>query len=346
MPLGSRAGRVLGVLLCVVLLAGCGENGSGGDGSDYDAGPEQRAFEDELEELAGVDDARVAREAFDTDYYGEEIVVDMLGDATAEQVTAVLDALRRRDRDGKGAPQDSKVTLGAGTTSRDGDDFAADAAPGIFGSTRGHAANERMAAMLVEGVALLPGHNLVVVAPRQWSVFGSVDGTDPRAGIAAIVDAVHDQALLADAGQGTISVEAGERVASLDLGGGLTPRHLADWEAVAAAFEHDVVRRVSLAGTSIWMTTRLPGDVGPRALTTEEHGEQLWPMLHDQLDVLAGMPPRSTLEVTNEYAVGADGYLEDRFVRVTLGKPARNDRHGRSWNAEATAYLDQVLATR
>lgn len=348
--LGSRARHGLTPLvLSAALLAGCGDGGSGEE-RDYDAGPEQHAFEDELEAMAGVDDAKVEREAFDTDYYGEEIVVDMVSDATAEQVTAVLDALRQHERDGEGWPQDSKVTLGAGTTSRAGDDFAPDAAPGIFGSTRDHGANERMAAMLVNGAALLPDHNIVVVAPQQWSVFGAVEGTDPTVGVRGVVDAVRKEPLLADSAHGSISVAAGDRTASLDLWRGLRPSLLEDWAAVAEAFEHDAVRSVSLGGTSIWITIRLPHDVGPRGLTTDAYGEQLWPLIHGELDVLAGMGPRSTLEVTNQYAFGDEaeggGYQEDRFVSVTLGRPARNDRNGRAWNAEATDYLDQVLATR
>ncbi|NYJ01977.1 hypothetical protein HNR19_002675 [Nocardioides thalensis] len=338
MPIGSRARRGFSVLvLSSVLLAGCGD-----DGSD-DA---QAAFEDELEAMAGVDDAKVEREAFDTEYYGEEIVVDMASDATADEVTAVLDALRRRERASEGAPQDSKVTLGAGTTSRAGDDFAPDAAPGIFGSTRDHAANERMAELLLAAVTALPDHNVVVVSPTEWSVFGAAEGSDPRAALADDIDAIRSEPLLADSVQGDLSVTAGDRKASFGWYEGLTPDLLEAWHGVAAAFDHEAVRSVTFAGTAIWIITRLPEDVPPKQLTTQAYGDQLWPLVREQVEVLAGLDEHATLEITNEYAFDDDGYQEDRFVRLELGRDARPDRQGRTWIDEAKAYLDQVLATR
>lgn len=337
-PLGSRARRGLSVLvLSSALLAGCGDDGSGG---------EQAAFEDELEAMAGVEDARVEREAFDTEYYGEEIVVDMAADANADEVTAVLDALRRRERDSEGAPQDRKVTLGAGTTSRAGDDFAPDAAPGIFGGTRDHAANERMAELLLTAVAALPDHNVVVVSPTEWSVFGAADGSDPRTVLADDIDAIRSEPLLADSVQGDLSITAGDRKASFTWYEGLTPELLEAWDGVATAFDHEAVRSVTYAGTAIWIITRLPEDVPPKQLTTQAYRDQLWPLVREQTEVLAGLGQDASLEISNEYAFDADGSLEDRFLRLELGKDARRDRQGRTWNDEAKAYLDQVLATR
>src|SRR3546814_17738181 len=90
-----RGRRVLAVLLTSLTLggalAGCGDEGSSG----AQEGP-RSAFEAELEDLPGVADARVEREAFDTEYWGEEIVVDMQIDASATEVTAVLDAFAAR----------------------------------------------------------------------------------------------------------------------------------------------------------------------------------------------------------------------------------------------------------
>lgn len=346
-PLGSRARRALSVLvLASLVLAGCGDDDSG-KGSDYDAGPEQRAFEDDLEAMAGVADAKVEREAFDTDYYGEEIVVDMVSDATAEQVTGVLDALRQRERDSEGAPQDSKVTLGAGTTSRSGDDFAPDAAPGIFGSTRDHEANEQMAQVLVTAAAALPGRNVVVVEPASWSVHGSTEEVDPRPAVDEIVDAIRADEALSAGRQVSVTVDAADdRHASLNALTGFTTRLTTTWDEAATAFEREPVQSVWLAGSTILLTTRLGDDVRPRDLTTQAYGDALWPLIHDQLDLLADLGRRAELEVTNEYAFTETGNLEDRFVDVTSGRPARRDRYGRTWNAEATAYLDQVLATR
>lgn len=77
----SYALRALVLALVGWLLVACGEGGGQGGTTD--------AFDD----LPGVRDTAIRKEALDTEYYGYTAVVDMEPDASVQQITAALDGL-------------------------------------------------------------------------------------------------------------------------------------------------------------------------------------------------------------------------------------------------------------
>ena len=337
LPAGRPA--LAAVLLTTLVATGCGAVGQGDDVASQ--------FERELEAMEGVADARVEREAFDTEYFGEEIVVDMDGDATAEEVTAVLDAFLERRRETDGDPQDARLTIGAGTTDTVGDDFVPEAPPQVVPADR-PAGNARVARLLVSAVAAFPG-DFVSVTSTDWSVIASAEGTDPRPEVDRMIDVVRADDFLAASKGLDLTVFAGphhDRRIALIGAAGLTPELVASYQDLARRLDPSVLRTLWFGRTLFHLDVRAGDDVKPRQLTTEAYGDVLWPTLHAALDTLAAMPPAATLTVVNRYAVNeADGgYREDRFLATKPKLRTGKDRLGRTWNAEAAAYLDQVSA--
>ncbi len=328
-----------GLLATALVLGACGTDESGGGDERGDQPAEQRAFEEELEELAGVDDARVDREAFDTEYYGEEIVVDMVPDATAAEVAAVLDALAGRgDEHG---PQEALVTLGAGDTDTAPDWYDADAPPFVVPADS-ERRNAAMAELLVAAAAALPDH-AVLVTSSEWSVFLDSEEPDPRPAMDAVLTTLREDDALADAGEVNVTVNTVQKDNGvLRYTGDLSDRSIALWEDVASVMDKEIVNHVSLydpLGIDVGVALE---DVKPRELTTEEYGDLLWPVVRHEIDVLATLEDGAQLSVTNYSGPGGDTWPDDKFVTVTLGKQASSrDRHERTWNAEAWAYLDR-----
>lgn len=335
-----RVRYAVAALVTSIVATGCGAQGDG----------PASGFEGELEAMAGVADARVEREAFDTDYWGEEIVVDMDVDATAEEVTAVLDAFLARRRETNGDPQDAHVTIGADTTKTEGDRFAPDAPP-LAVPAEGPAGNARIARLLVTAVAAFPGHHIGVTS-TNWSVIGAVEGDDPRPEIDRMIGVVRADDLLSAAKGLDLTAVAGpdgdRRTIRLDAYDRLTPGLVTSWQDFAQRLDMRLLRGLSFGTGSIYLDVRTGESVKPRQLTTEAYGDVLWPTLHAALDTLVAMPRTATLTVTNRYRVNeADGsYLEDRFLATRPGLRTGRDRLGRTWNAEAAVYLDQLLPTR
>jgi hypothetical protein len=330
------------LLLIAVVATGCGDSAQGD-------GPASR-FERELESMPGVADARVEREAFDTDYWGEEIVVDMDGDASADEATAILDAFHARQQETNGDPQDARVTIGAGTTRSDGDQLSPNAPPQVV-PAEGAAGNARLARLLVTAVAAFPG-DFVSVTSTNWSVIGAAEGDDPRAELERMIGVVRADELLSTTKGLALTAVAGpdndRRTVSLDAYDGLTPELVSSWRRLAARLDPRLVQGVSFGSASIYLNVRAGENVKPRQLTTDAYGDVLWPTLHAALDTIVAMPRSATLSVTNRYDVNADeggSYLEDRFLNIRPQLRTGRDRLGRTWNAAAGAYLDQVLVT-
>lgn len=330
------------LLLSTTIATGCGAAGQEG-------GPASR-FERQLKTMAGVADARVEREAFDTDYWGEEIVVDMDVESTAEEIAAVLDAFLARARETDGAPQDAHLTIGAGTTNTEGDRFAPDAPPLAVPAER-PAGNARIARVLVTAVAAFPGH-YVGVTSDHWSVIGAAEGTDPRPEMDRMIAAVEADELLATTEEFNLTAVTGPdnegRTISLHADDGLPPELVSIWQRLAPSMDGPGVRGLSFSPTSINLFVRAGENVKPRQLTTEAYGDVLWPTLHAALDTLVTMPRVARLAVTNEYDVNENGggYLEDRFLVTRPQLRTGRDRLGRTWNEEAAAYLLQITAAR
>ena len=108
--------------------------------------------------------------------------------------------------------------------------------------------------------------------------------------------------------------------------------------------DDQLFRGLSFGNTAIQLALQAGEDVRPRQLTTETYGDLLWPTLHRALDLLLTLPPAATLTVVNRFDVvteGEDaGHQEDRFLVTRPKLRTARDRLGRTWNAEAAAYLD------
>lgn len=354
MPTSFRTRRRLAAALVpLVLLTSCGDTDSGGSGRSFDNGPEQQQFEQELEAMAGVDDARVDKEAFDTDYWGEEIVVDMVSTVTAPELAAVLDALGEREQtdiEGIGE-QSSHVTIGAGTTDSEGDEFAPGAPPLISPTTK-PALNRRLAEQAVAVVTAFPGVH-ALITESELTIVAESPGDDPRPVVDDLLDRILADATLATSDEIGVSVSSGDvyagegRAVQLSSWHGLHREFLATWEELSALLDSDTVRKVGYYETDLTLLVGASDDPRPAQLTTSAYGDELWPVIRPAIDALVGSDELLVLDVTNLYLTGGDYPLEDRFLRLDDRRDkAFNDRKGRTWNAEAFAYLDQVRATR
>lgn len=304
------------------------------------------AFERELESLAGVSDARVDREAFDTDYWGEVIVVDMEVGTSAGEVTSVLDAFKERQKGQDGAPQDAHVTVGAGTTETSVDEYGVDAPPMAFPALK-KAGNARVARLFVAGIAAFPGA-AVHTTFSGWSVGTRVEGDDPRPEVDRMIATVRNDDLLArsrtvdlfavagdGAGERRIQVSAFDTVED--------PALLGAWKSVRSHLDISELRSLWLSPEWIEAHLRNGEGVTPRTLTTARYGDALWPLIHGLLDGLTVLPPSSELTVVNEWKYEGSGeesgYREDRFLRILPGRQPAEDAKGRTWNADAADYL-------
>lgn len=348
-----RARRRLAVALApLFLLTACGDSDSGAGGGSGN-GAVQREFEEQLEAMPGVDDARVDREAFDTDYWGEEIVVDMVPEVTAPELAAVLDALGERaqtDIDGIGE-QSGHVTIGAGTTDSEGEEFDPGAPPLVLPSTR-PARNRQLAEQAVAMVAAFPGVHALITESELTIVAESPDD-DPRPTVEDLLDRILADRTLSAAEEIGLSVSSGDVYAGAGRGVQLSSWHgldrdfLATWDDLSALMDSDAVRKIGFYETDLALLVGASGDPQPKQLTTSAYGDELWPAIRPAIEALAASDELLVMDVTNLYLTGGDYPLEDRFLRLDDRRDkAYQDRKGRTWNAEAFAYLDQVRATR
>ncbi len=341
-----RLRTLVPVLVGVLLLTGCWS------GTDEGALARDR-FAERLTGLDGVAEARVDRAAFDTDYWGERIVVDLVPGVREAEVRAVLDALVEHRLRSNG-PQDVWVTIDAGTTDSPVDLFGADAPPmAVPGGD--FAENATVANRLVTLVDRFPDAH-VSVTPTDWTVVAAGPGTDPRPvmrhllrGVRGDADLRGDQVvnLLAEAGHGET-----ERSLQLSVEEGITPDLLRQWRHLAPHLEGPVFRTAWV--TSEWIRLGLVTDppVTPREFTTDRFGEPVWSLLRPSLRVFATMPTRAEFTAIHHWRLepgtspAAGGGLEDRFLDIRANRRPSDDRHGRTWNAEAGRYLRDLPATR
>jgi hypothetical protein len=337
----TRARRtVVAALMTSFVVAGCGAVADGGAAS---------GFEGELEAMAGVADARVEQVEHDNDAWMEEIVVDMDLDATVDEVADVLDALVDHRRE-SGEDIDDRLTVGAGTTDTEGDDFRPDAAPQAVPGPR-KADNDDIARILVASVAAFPDDFVSVTTAQVMSgsvhevrVIAEAEGGDPRPEVDRMIDAVRDDDVLSTTREVSLTAVAGpdddRRTIQLDAYRGLTPQLVGAWRRLAPALDLEMHRSLWIDPSTIDLEVRVGDGVTPRELTTAAYGDLLWPMLHGALDTLATMPASAVLTVANLYDDQYGGTPSDRFLRVGPDQRPGRDRLGRTWNAEAAAYLE------
>lgn len=291
---------------------------------------EDTSDEATLAGLSGVQTASVRQEAYDDDYYERVVVVDLESEVTAEQVTAVLDEIDRID------PYEFRVYLDAGST-----DMALPLRRprSSIWSTAGFASNSDAAQAWTTALAAYPG----AIAAIEYD---GVQVEFPGGTVDDVTDALRtavDDAELADL---PLSFRAtrnapGASFSTAYVGGvGAPTRQLLQrWQRVADAVDqaHGVdVGLVHLEegpGAFILLDLSLPSRVPKPELTTGQYGEVLWPVLRPVLDVLAGYD-------AGEIQVSVDD--RDRLFTLVLDRqPRPADRWGRTWAAEAAAYVAQ-----
>lgn len=311
--------------------------------------------------LPGVRDATVHTYALDTDYYGHTAVVDMRRDATRSEIVGALDALHAwAQGPGNGGDDSVRLTLDAGTIDRDDEGWDADAhhisADAVLTTARSHARN-------VANVDLLLRARRVLCAPvtiRSWE--WSVTTPDPIATARRIID----DPVLSMARGVNIGPELG-----WDENGWLLPASLASSETLredqlatyaAAVANASLVRggeaHVSFVGAptnqipphtadfpgavQIYMSLRLPGSRGPKALAADPMQDPRWPVVAAQLDLLRDLPRGSSVWVLLEHGP-MDGGISPRFSRtvvdVMTGVAPVEGGEKPLWEEAAAAYL-------
>lgn len=329
----------------------CGQqDGPGSDGEGGRTGDVAGELAGELIGMAGVRDAWVGEEKIEQDTFANGAVVDLDADADPDEVAAVLQALARADL------RTAEVHLGSGTTERlDGPDGAE--ADGIWGVPPGGAedAASRWAEVLVAGAAAVDG--------AAVGVGGGQDGTggDPRlevaveqvdpASVGAALEAVASDPVLAtldevvvrasdggllpaeDGGPGSLSVTVGDGVDDTVVGA---------WGSLAAALDRwpreGTVLPAALAlvrdagALEVRLDLELSSPPARRRLTPATWGDRVWPLVRPVLDAVRDLPRGTRVLVT-------DG-RGDELVSVAVGRGTPGpDRLGRTWSAEAAAYL-------
>ncbi|WP_121258834.1 hypothetical protein [Nocardioides ferulae] len=325
------------LLLCALLAGGC-------DADEQAGGSEASG----IAALSGVRDAFVGEQEVEDGAFEEVVRVDLEPDATAAEVSAVLATIADR------GPWLSTVYLGAGTLEQRSEDVL-DGASGIWNFEDSDGDPDEWADLLVRAVDVLAPAQVVVAGdaqhPQRPELDLSVDRPDPP-GVADVAAAVVGDPVLA--GVDGIRVVGWhlddgwtKPVATLATRDGLDARDVQVWrdltDAVAPVLDpsvawgtatepvvSDVSVLVGAAPAEVALTLEVPGRVPPAEFTSDRLGARVWPLLRPLLDVLSGMPGARLAVVQRN----------DRFLELTVGEePPATDRQGRTWAAEAAAYL-------
>lgn len=354
----TRSPRTAAALLAVTLAltaVGCGKEG-GSSGGSGDAGDQSRtgtsspadsedpavleSYANEVAALPGIRDAAIATERGvdeDVDDVYWHVVADAEEDATAVEIADVLDAIQNMHDNGAPAYHvDGAVYLAAGTTSWS--EPWERRHTGVW--TSSHFGAQAAADLLLRAVATFDDASVGIHAGGLSVSFG--DG-----GLEQVTEAaktlVADQELAPIEG---VSVAAeGKPAGFLSTNEEpLSPAFVGAWEELAGtanqAGEANLVSITMAVNTtpSVITTTRVPGNVRPRMLTTENYGDVLWPLLRAQMDVLAADPELDSLR-----AVNLHDHTDDLYCSVyedPAEPPDKRDVYGRTWEWEANQYLN------
>lgn len=321
----SRVRQSVAVALAAAMLAACGQS------SDDVSAPDR--LRDRLEELDGVAQVEVEVTGADETEFGDEYVevdVEMEDDSSVDEVHTLLEEM------GDGTPLDQDQLV-QNTVDRGSSHL-------VVRDEEGEAVTRQTLAERLVAVDDDLGKRVAFIEGDDGSVEVQL-GEDPSTDdITEAAEAVRDSEELRDvAGWELPSSDAGVPWydAELHVNGLLTEQVLEDWRSLVASAELapggelTQVKRLQVVHPAdevdLSVGVLLEG-VSPEELTPAAYGDQLWPMLRQQLDILRTMPDGSTLSVINGDS--------DRFLEVELGsKRAARDPHGRTWNQEALAYL-------
>lgn len=343
---GRVTHAVKGLVLALVgwLLVACSEGGGQGGTTD--------AFDD----LPGVRDTAIRKEALDTDYYGYTAVVDMEPDASQEEITAALDGLATWFK-GRGGEDGVRLYVGGGTTTvEDGwGDGAHHAGPSaIIAAVGSHARNLANAELLLHATEVLDAP--VTIRDYEWAVTAE----DPRALLGAVLA---DPQLAAVPGLHLVQNWEGDSrsywetppdVSSTEP---LSRMHIRAYDQAVAKMKHMREGRAHLdfvgsetgvvprhtdkypGAVTIRMTLRLPDMAGPKSLAADPLEDPRWPLVAAQLDLLRTLPRGSVLIVSLEWGRAPEaGSAARHHELVELEKEGKVYRSP-FWNDEAAAYL-------
>lgn len=341
----SYALRALVLALAGGLLVGCGEGGGQGGATDV------------FDDLPGVRDATVHKQALDTDYYGYTAVVDMEPDATTAEVVGALDALAAwRRGPGDGGDDRVRLYLGGGTTDIEdggwGDGAHHGGPEAVIATAASHAKNVANTALLRRAVDVLDAP--VTIRDYEWAV----TTTDPAA-VLRKVAADPELAAAPDVHLATADdtgADPWQRPAGFASTEPVTAAAVDTYEKAVAneALVRQGQAHVSFVGSSpgsepaltdghpgameIQMSLRLEGSAGPKALARDPLEDPRWPVVAAQLDLLRSLPDGSMLIVWLEHGPNDGGALRfsENLVEVITGtKLPKAPR----WNAAAAAHL-------
>lgn len=338
--------RALVLVLAGWLLVACGEGGGQGGTTD--------AFDD----LPGVRDTAIRKEALDTEYYGYTAVVDMEPDASVQQITAALDGLATWFK-GRAGDDGVRLYVGGGTTTVEdgwGDGAHHGGPAAIIAAAGSHARNAANAELLLHATEVLDAP--VTIRDYEWAV--TTD--DPR----TMLGHVLADPLLA-AAPGLHLVQKWEEAAGsywqmppdVSSTEPLSRTHVRAYDRAVANMKHMREGRAHLefvgSETGVWprhtdkhpgavtirITLRLPGLAGPKNLAVDPLQDPRWPLVAAQLDLLRTLPEGSQLSVNLEWGRAPEAGSASHYGSLVEVQNGGRVLPKPRWNDEATAYLAQ-----
>lgn len=335
--------------LALALVAGLAVGCGGGEGGTTDA----------FDDLPGVRDTAIRKQALDTDYYGYTAVADMDADASREEIAGVLDGLAAWSK-GRGDEDGVLLYVGGGTTTRDDDgwgDGAHHEGPTAVIATAGsRARNLANAELLLHATEVLDAP--VTIRDYEWAV----TTTDPTATLAAVAA---DPVLAAAPGLHLVQTweEAGasywESPPEFASTEPVTRAHLSTYRRAIANMAKMRQGRAHLdfvgSETGVWprhtekhpgaitirMTLRLPDMVGPDHLTDDPLADPRWPLVAAQIDLLRTLPEGSRLSVNLEWGRAPEAGSAAHFRWLVELEKGGKVHPKPLWNDEAAAYLER-----
>lgn len=295
-----------------------------------------------IEALPAVSSAQVKESEGVEEEEGEltwAAMVDMEDDATAEEVTAVLDVFEENDEAGDRFQ---------GRIDRANDSIR-------YRNEFTNLPNADVAALLIEGATVLADDAVELDNQGSLSVLLTATGADS---VTEAADQIAENENLgeldrlevgalnpSDPDDAQYVTDARDAPYLLKVREGLSTKMREAWSDLAdslgeAANEPTALRLMPYEreeGVEIQTRLELPGNVTESELTTDEYGDELEPLIHAQLDVLADFADGSSLAMQNRSESDVDGFLS-----VTLGESDPGvDHEGRTWNPDAYDYLSR-----